>query len=219
MKNEGLVMSLLHTVEQLATKEKRAVDAGHDMIISSSKVLDVGKEIVVPKRVGKESELNFAYTDLGMETNFPLLCEVLLSYLNKKKNLPVDGHNTTEERFKRSCRQTAMAPLQFSDFFIVEQGYLFALAYLSASDEYGYEYDGLVELSAEVSIFLFENITRERIYTYRSFARQLENSPGGFYRFKSNTDVIEYIDGVISDIRGIWEHDDEPHEDDDEDDE
>lgn len=219
MDDKFLIQSLLYGINQLATKQLTQIDAGKDVLISSMKVLDVGKEMVVPKLFKREASSCYDISNHRMINNFPLLCEVLTVYLRKKKELTAEGRVKREEMFKYRHNGNSTLPLQFHDFFIVEQAYMFSSAYLDSSDEYVYEYDGLVELSALVAIYLFENMTRENEYNYYGICNKMDENPGGLYKFKSETNVLSYINSIVANINGIDEYEDDEDEDEDEDEE
>jgi hypothetical protein len=166
--------------------------------------------MVLPKQLNMEASSSYGRNNHRMNNNFPLLCEVLVHYLDKKQHLTAPAQLENNDAFKYN--RNAPLPLQFYDFFIVEQGYMFALAYLDSSDTYGFEYDGLVELSAMLSIYLFKNMTKENDFHYYRIGNKMEDNPGGYYKFKSNTNVVSYIDDVIDGISGIYEYEDEDND-------
>ncbi|MEC3459792.1 hypothetical protein P9131_27745, partial [Bacillus thuringiensis] len=65
-------------------------------------------------------------------------------FLRKKKELIGSSRIDSSESFKYRRNTGTTLPLQFHDFFIVEQAYMYSLAYLDSSDDYAYEYDGLI---------------------------------------------------------------------------
>ncbi|HDR4736822.1 TPA: hypothetical protein QCR36_003856 [Bacillus cereus] len=216
MDDKFLIQSFLYGINQLATKQLTPIDAGKDVLISSMKVLDVGKEVVVPKLFNKAASSCYDISNHRMINNFPLLCEVLTAYLRKKKELTAQDRVKREELFKYQRNGSSTLPLQFHDFFIVEQAYMFSSAYLDSSDEYVYEYDGLVELSALVAIYLFKNMTRENEYNYYGICNKMDENPGGLYKFKSETNVVSYINSIVANIDGIDEYEEDEDEDEEE---
>lgn len=212
MHNEEIVQTFLFTINQIATEQKQAVNAGKDTLISSGKVLDIGKEMVLPNLLGNEAQTVYGQSNTRMYNNFPLLCETLLKYLVEKEKIDKPSTVSNDESFKYS--RTGPLPLQFSDFFIVEQAYMVTQAYLDYTDDYGYEYDGLVKLSSKVAIYMFQNMTREYEHQFWNIGRDLDKHPGGYYKFKEGSNLISFIESQIPSIEDIWEYEDEDEDND-----
>ncbi|MED3169072.1 hypothetical protein P4369_19345, partial [Bacillus thuringiensis] len=205
MDGKILIQTLLYGINQLATKQVTQIDAGKDILISSMKILDIGKEMVIPKLFQKEASATYNINNNRVVSDMSLLSEVLTAFLRKKKELIGSSRIDSSESFKYRRNTGTTLPLQFHDFFIVEQAYMYSLAYLDSSDDYAYEYDGLIELGALVAIYLFENMTRQNEYYLHDSWGNMDENPGGLYKFKSNTNVKDYIESIIEDIEGIDE--------------
>lgn len=57
MDGKILIQTLLYGINQLATKQVTQIDAGKDILISSMKILDIGKEMVIPKLFQRKLQL------------------------------------------------------------------------------------------------------------------------------------------------------------------
>lgn len=205
--DQHIVQTLLHVIEQLSTEKSIVIDDTNKNYISSSKVLDIGSEITIPKSITNESLSKYQTTNRTSYQDMSELCDVLIHYLRLRKDYPIN-RTSREDEFKFPQCGTDYS-LQFSDFFIVEQAYMLVNYYLEYQEEYGYEYDGLINLSAKVALYLFEQMLKRRNYEYQRIGYDMEQHPSGFYYFPPNTNVMNYIALEIGRTDGFTTYDDD----------
>ncbi|MES9681635.1 hypothetical protein ABWK22_01640 [Gottfriedia acidiceleris] len=211
MSNGAIAQAFLYTFNQLATKKLSAVDANREVLISNNKVLDIGKEIIIPKQLIQEASRSFS-NHHRVYCHLQTQCEVLEVYLKRKANLEELDCRNNNEHFKVIRNTTKALPLQFHDFFLIDLACSITEAYLDDHDTYNYDYDGLVNLSAEVAIYLFKNLTKTPEYQYYSLSVNMRDNPAGYYNFKDQTNILSYIESIIDGCDGIWLREDEDEE-------
>ncbi|PFK99927.1 hypothetical protein COJ01_17935 [Priestia megaterium] len=188
-----MIQTLLYNVGQLGSNNKSVIKGSRNNLISSKKIMDIGKEIAVPPASIAEAKKAYYSSYNG----FDLKCEVLEKYLAYLKH--ADGQPVSR--------------VEFIDFFIVEQAYDFAYKYLDTHDDYGYENDGLITLAAKLAIYLRDNIEKSRTYNILGPARKLNENFGGFYKYKEGFDIFTILnDDVLSEIEDIYEYEEDDDE-------
>lgn len=212
--DQNIIQTLLYTIEQIATQERVMVDDAMESYVSSTKVLDIGREMVIPHSISNAASSKYMRTNTRPYRDISMLCDVLIGYLRERKNYPV-MKTSRENEFKYPGTGTEYS-LQFSDFFIVEQAYMIVNAYLERQDDYGYEYDGVINLSVKVALYLFERILKHPDYDYYSIAFNMQRNPGGFYYFPVDTNVMnDIIHAEIGRTEGIYEYTEDDEDDED----
>lgn len=204
----SVAISMMYALSQIGAKKATVLHSETEQLVTTGKFHDLGNELVIPKSfITGANSMYSTHHDLYTKT----VCEMIESYYEKKISILPEIPSNYREAFKK--RQGEF--LSIFDLHLCSMAVGYVERYLCYYDYY-YDEEAFIELASLVAVELFKNYREATVSEMGYDEYNPSKNPGGFYTFKEDFNVKDFIEDHIDDIEGIWQEE-EDDEDDDED--
>lgn len=215
----NLAKSYIHILNEVANERMSVSQDARNTYATPNKVTELVKESVIHNSIMNDASKSFDYHRQNhLIPRIEYKTEVLLRYLKIKeawmqeKNKAEGRTARTPNGFYNSTVVQVAAPVDFSDFYLVDQACTFVHKVAYHQDNYDVEYEGSINLSVKACEYLLENIIVDQVHA--DFAQGADMSVSrGYYAFKEGTNLSQFIRENLDNTDGIY-----PYTDDDDDD-
>lgn len=209
--DEKTIQTLMYLINEVGTGAMTTLDSARESLLTSSKMLDVGSEVVIPAQAYQKSSEKYQYTRKYRKNNMEFLCMVLSTYLKHKKDEVFVRDYAHQRDYNKAFKYAEGSLLQFHDFYLCEQGLMYAERFLYGDDDFEYDDYGLAELAALFAIHMFRHLTIKEQGVWG--LSDMKNHSGCLFEFEPGLNLVELFYDHVDNIEGIWRYEDDEDED------